>query len=124
MLADPDTLEVLDQYDLGLPIGDTFAYTARQPFMRSLLSSYSFFDARDRLSSWEGTRSDSGGGGTDEAPVLEHRGTDDLAALDPGRGQPSRRRHGGLAGRIWTTTVGTAAGPRDGRRAQPGQVLV
>ena len=46
VLADPDTLEVLDHYDLGLPLGDTFAYTARQPFMRSLLSSYSFFDGR------------------------------------------------------------------------------
>jgi hypothetical protein len=83
VLADPDTLEVLDHYDLGLPKGDTYSYSARLPFMRSILSSYSYFDARDRLFV------SSGGNeivtlevaGTDDEPVLEYRGTYDLAAF-------------------------------------------
>ena len=113
VLADPDTLEVLDHYDLGLPVGDTYAYTARQPFMRSLLSSYSYFDARDRLFV------SSGGNqivtlevaGTDDEPVLEHRGTYDLTAFIPGE---DNRLAGVMAdwqGRIWMTTVGTPLGP-------------
>ena len=49
--------------------------------------------------------------GTDDEPVLEHRGTYDLAALIPGE---DNRLAGVMAdwqGRIWMTTVGTALGP-------------
>ena len=74
VLADPDTLEVLDHYYLGLPVGDTYAYTARQPFMRSLLSPVTPTLTRcDRLFV-------SSGG--NQIVTLEVAGTDDEPVLD------------------------------------------
>ncbi len=113
VLTAPDTLEVLDHYDLGLAKGDIYAYTARLPFMRSMLSSYSYFDARDRLFI------SSGGNeivtlevaGTDDKPVLEYRGAYDLAAFIPGEDNRLAGIMTDWQGRIWMTTVGTELGP-------------
>jgi hypothetical protein len=80
--------------------------------MRSLLSSYSYFDACDRLviSSIENQILVLEVAGTDDAPVLEHLGTHDLAALIPGEDNRLAGVMVDWQGRIWTTTVGTAQG--------------
>jgi hypothetical protein len=113
VLADPDTLEVLDHYELGLPIGETYSKAARQWFMRSVLSSYSYFDAHDQLHV-------SAGGNeiitlevveSKEGPTLEHRGTYDLADLIPGADNRLAGIMTDWQGRIWVTTVGTELGP-------------
>ena len=49
--------------------------------------------------------------GTDDAPVLEHLGTYDLAALIPGEDNRLAGVMMDWQGRIWTTTVGTQLGP-------------
>jgi hypothetical protein len=113
VLADPDTLEVLDHYELGLPVGETYSTAARQWFMRSVLSSYSYFDARDQLHvSAAGNEIvtlevvESAGG-----PTLEHRGTYDLGAFIPGADNRLAGIMADWQGRIWVTTVGTLQGP-------------
>ena len=107
VLADPDTLEVLDHYHLEIKAGGPYIGTGRQQFLMSFGSLYSYFDAHDQLTLV------SGGdklitlveGGSEENPVLEHPegNTYDLSNI-----LPADTRISGISldwqGRIWITT--------------------
>jgi hypothetical protein len=107
VLADPDTLEVLDHYHLGIKAGGPYIGTGRQKFLMSLGSLYSFLDTHDQLTIV------SGGdklitlveGGSEENPVLElpEGNTYDVSNIIP-----ADSRISGVMldwqGRIWFTT--------------------
>jgi hypothetical protein len=113
VLADPDTLEVLSAYPLGLPSGDVYRATGRQAVMRSVGSSYAYLDARDRLTSVSGGKQivTLVEGGSAESPVLALSRTYDLTSIIPAENNDLSGVMLDWQGRIWFITIGTPTSP-------------
>jgi hypothetical protein len=112
VLADPDTLEVLDHRHLPAVVADNpYAGTGRQKALKAMGGIYSYLDARDRLTVVAGgtqiwTLVE---GGTEENPVWElpEGNIIDLSGLvDPAEDGTLTGVMLDDQGRIWITTAG------------------
>jgi hypothetical protein len=115
VLTDPDTLEVLDYYPLGVREGSPYLETGRQELLMSMGGIYSYLDARDRF-----TVAAQGNqiitlieGGSEESPELQ---VDQAYSFDLSQvvTDPVSLLAGAMLdsqGRIWFTTAGGVGTP-------------
>lgn len=107
VLADADTLKVLSHYHLEVPSGNVYGQNGRQAVMRSTGGSYSFLDARDRLTIVSGGKKilTLAEGGSRGSPALELEREYDLSSLIPESYNDVAGVMLDWQGRIWFTTA-------------------
>lgn len=107
VLADPQTLEVLAHHHLEVPPGNVYGQTGRQAVMRSTGGSYSFLDARDRLTIVSGGKKivTLAEAGSVRKPELVVERTYDLSSLIPESYNDVAGVMLDWQGRIWLTTA-------------------